>query len=514
MKETNKPRPKAYSYLRFSTPEQSQGDSQRRQEALAVAYAKTHGLDLDPMSFKDLGVSAFRGDNARTGALREFRNAVELGAIPAGSYLLVESLDRLSRGDVMAAHGIFTSIISAGVTVVTLQRGAERTYSRESINANPVDLIVAILEMMRAHEESATKSRRLKAAWQGKRETLGTTNLTSVVPAWLKSREDRKGFDAIPERAEVVRRIFREYLSGVGMEAIAVGLNREGVPTFGRAKAWGRSYIAKILESTTVVGTFTPHTYERGDDGKRVRTPLDPVPNYYPAVVDLETFARAQAMQDQRTPARPREGGVKFTLAGLARCPLCGSTMTRINKGRKGGQPYLVCTKAKVGAGCTYHAVKLPNVHAALVHEASYIVGTAPTGKVEHDDRLEVIERELEGLDAAADHLLDAIARGGFSPLIQRRLDDIQQQREALREERESIGVSLLETSPTFVGKALEALEKALAAPSGEDLDHPKTNAALRYLVSGVVIDWRSGELVFQWKHGGTSRVTYAMPEQ
>ena len=36
-------KPKAYSYLRFSTPEQQQGDSKRRQLDLARHYADAHG---------------------------------------------------------------------------------------------------------------------------------------------------------------------------------------------------------------------------------------------------------------------------------------------------------------------------------------------------------------------------------------------------------------------------------------------------------------------------------------
>ena len=36
-------RPKAFSYLRFSSPEQRKGDSERRQLAMAKAYANAHG---------------------------------------------------------------------------------------------------------------------------------------------------------------------------------------------------------------------------------------------------------------------------------------------------------------------------------------------------------------------------------------------------------------------------------------------------------------------------------------
>src|SRR5215813_6027456 len=134
--------PKAYSYLRFSTPEQLKGDSYRRQTQMAADYARKHSLQLDQsLTFEDLGVSAFRSKNAKTGALRAFLDAVEAGVIPKGSHLLVESMDRISRDEIVAAQGLFLSIIGAGITLVTLIDN--RQFSRESVNANPVDLIVS-----------------------------------------------------------------------------------------------------------------------------------------------------------------------------------------------------------------------------------------------------------------------------------------------------------------------------------------------------------------------------------
>jgi DNA invertase Pin-like site-specific DNA recombinase len=89
---------RAYSYLRFSTPEQTRGDSFRRQLGLARDYAARFGLELDEsLSFKDVGVSAFRGRNSETGQLAVFQEAVSSGLVPEGSFLLVESLDRISR---------------------------------------------------------------------------------------------------------------------------------------------------------------------------------------------------------------------------------------------------------------------------------------------------------------------------------------------------------------------------------------------------------------------------------
>src|SRR5262245_3008634 len=123
--------PKAYSYLRFSTPEQLQGDSYRRQTQLAANYASQNGLTLDTeLTFEDLGVSAFRGRNAKTGALNAFLRAVEDEVVPYGSFLLVESLDRISRDAVVDAQALFLNIIRSGIVLVTLIDG--RQFSRES----------------------------------------------------------------------------------------------------------------------------------------------------------------------------------------------------------------------------------------------------------------------------------------------------------------------------------------------------------------------------------------------
>lgn len=127
------PRPKAYSYLRFSTPEQMKGDSYRRQFELAVKYAARKGLELDDtFQFQDLGVSGFRGENLTTGALAYFREAVTAGEISNGSYLLVESLDRISRQQARKAQRALEEIVDLGITVVTLID--EREYSSESLD--------------------------------------------------------------------------------------------------------------------------------------------------------------------------------------------------------------------------------------------------------------------------------------------------------------------------------------------------------------------------------------------
>ena len=112
---------RAYSYVRFSTPQQAAGASLQRQTEKAAKYALEHGLELDTeMDMTDFGVSAFRGKNVRTGALRGFLEAVEREYVPRGSYLLIENMDRMSRDGIIASQGLFSLLISSGINIVTL----------------------------------------------------------------------------------------------------------------------------------------------------------------------------------------------------------------------------------------------------------------------------------------------------------------------------------------------------------------------------------------------------------
>ena len=57
----------AYSYIRFSSPEQARGDSLRRQTELRNAWLEKSGVFLDTgLTLRDEGVSAYSGTTGRT----------------------------------------------------------------------------------------------------------------------------------------------------------------------------------------------------------------------------------------------------------------------------------------------------------------------------------------------------------------------------------------------------------------------------------------------------------------
>lgn len=198
----------AYSYVRMSSQQQIKGDSLRRQLDLSRRYAEMHGLELDE-SLRDIGVSAWTGSNVRDGALGRFLNLVQNGQIARGSYLLVESLDRLSRERVIDALEPFLSILRAGIIVVTL--ADNQLYSADSVGDNFTQLIISLTIMARAHEESQTKSKRLKAAHEARRlkAAKGQGRYATNIWQWLDQLELPNGqFEYRPNaNAKAVQRI-------------------------------------------------------------------------------------------------------------------------------------------------------------------------------------------------------------------------------------------------------------------------------------------------------------------
>ncbi|MBZ9815774.1 recombinase family protein [Mesorhizobium sp. CA7] len=341
-------RPLAYSYVRMSTDIQLKGDSLRRQTERSKQYAVEHDLELvEDFRLEDIGVSAFKGDNVSSGALGKFLDAVKTGRIPKGSYLLVESFDRLSRQKLNASVSLFFDITSNGINLVTLSDN--QLY--KAGEAEFAQLIMSIVVMARANEESEMKSQRLSAAWDAKRRAVGEKKLTGLCPAWLELSEDRKNFHVIDDRAHVVRRIFEDSATGLGSFVITRRLNDSGVPAFGRSTGWVQSYVTKILQARAVLGEFQPHTKQ---NGKRV--PLgDPIPDYYPQIIDEDSFLRAQfARGKRRIEGGGRKGeALRNLFTHLAKCGYCGSPMHFLNKGiGPGGGTYLKCSQALRGLDC------------------------------------------------------------------------------------------------------------------------------------------------------------------
>jgi len=495
---------KAYSYLRFSTPEQQRGDSFRRQTTAAREFATRHGLDLDEsLSFEDLGISAYHGKNAAVGRLGAFLEAAKAGAIPQGSFLLVESLDRISRDGVRKAMRVLEDICGAGMKVATLMDG--KVYDEKALD-DPIGLIMSILLFARANEESATKARRLQAAWNNKRNQLDEGHvLTSLCPAWVELDRDAGKFKPVPEKVRVVKRIFKMALAGTGQNAIAEKLNRDKVPTFGRATYWQRSYIAKILSNPATVGTFIPHTMEH-EDGRKIRRPQKLIAGYFPAAISAAQYDAVQALRSNLGASQRGRHATKplsNIFAGLACCPACQGRMTLKNKG--GDYRYLVCVRAVVEGGCKQARVRYNKVEAAFLSGVDEAMEECPSD----DEAAKKLRKEVRNLDAGIDSALEQMeelgVKAGYGKLgtahtINDRLVKLEHGVSQMRIDRDRLDEKAESLTGAVLKKRLRTLTAALEA---KPLDRGAVNTTLRPLLSSIEIDYRSGYLYLNWKHGG-----------
>ncbi len=400
---------RAYSYVRMSTRKQLRGDSLRRQLERSKAFADEHSLLLDD-SLQDLGVSAWKGRNFKTGALGRFLSMVQNGQIPKGSYLLIESLDRLSREAVPDALTLFMAIINAGIVIVTL--GEDRQiYSRSELNGDWTKLIIGLAVMSRGHEESQTKSERIRAVAKRKREQAreGKGHITSITPAWIDAERidaSRYAF-TLNRHAATVRAIYEMAVRGLGATAIARKLNADGIPAFKSKDGWYQSIIKALLVRSDVIGTFQPH---RVVDGKRVPDG-DPITDYFPAAIDKDLFLRVQAMRSN--PGRPGRKGNTFAnlFTGLCHCTHCGGPMTmKISrvKGNENGR-YLVCANYVRGHRCKdgkRHFRYEPFEAAVLDHVSEINLAETLRGK-----RFDHAQKEAEEIIAALTLQLEELHR-------------------------------------------------------------------------------------------------------
>jgi DNA invertase Pin-like site-specific DNA recombinase len=439
---TSTSRPKAYSYLRMSTDKQLLGDSMRRQLTRSRSYAEKHGLDLvEDDELKDIGLSGFKGENVSKGALGHFLKQIDDGKIPVGSYLLVETFDRLSRQNIGEAMRLFMGIVGAGINLVTL----EDEFVYTSNDTDITQFLIPLVKMGLAHDESRRKSDRVGNAWKNKRDNAKFKKLTARCPAWLKLADDRSHFTLIPDKAEIVRRIFDECVSGIGAYATVRRLNDDKIPSLARGRPWQKSSLDKILTNEAAIGLFQPH---KKSNGRSVPVG-DPIVDYFPAVVEEDVFFRAQKARSSRNrkAAADRKGqtaagrkgkNVSNLFSGLANCGYCRGRMHYLNKGAgpKGGT-FLVCDTANRNAGCTVGLWRYDNFETSFltfVEEldlAPLALDTeAAAKKLKLEARIESLAGQMADLETKRDVSFEALtAVGGdisyFSKKIKELSDEI-----------------------------------------------------------------------------------------
>jgi DNA invertase Pin-like site-specific DNA recombinase len=508
--------PRAFSYMRFSTLEQGKGDSLNRQTTMAREWSERQGVPLDTeLNLTDKGVSAYQGANAETGALGAFLDTVRTGAIPRGSWLLVESLDRISREPAVDASYTMQGIIRAGVTVVDLSDNA-REYNLENLRSdNGMSLLMMVLRFSRANEESALKGSRVAAAFRNKRKSFAGDQAldkpyTRRLPAWMRWDDDAKAYVIIEDRGALVREMFELTNKGWGQHKIARHFNALGHETWGaggwKALYWHRSYVRKILCNRAVIGVFTPHLSTKDPlTRRRTRTAQATIDHRLPAVVDRELFERVNSRLET-TAARGRNSNrePRSIFAGVLKCQYCDGTVTRVTKGK---WVYLVCAAANArGGNCKYEAVPYQQAEDSFCGAIHFIVDDAPRGRDTAD--LEEAIRDAENLESVCSdemgELLGLVIKDR-SRAARERLKLVETQMEEARDKAAELSKRLDSMTSASVKRKLESLSSVL---SQSPLNVAEANRVLKQAIRKMVLDPARGWIEIHWHHADEPQQT------
>ena len=205
-------------------------------------------------------------------------------------------------------------------------------------------LVKSSSRFARNTKESLEAVRELKALGIGvcfEEEKIDTSELSGELLTAIFAMLAQKESEAISERmrwsyqVQVVRYIFRQYLSGQSLESIAKDLSRYGVPTRAGGPRWGMTAVGYILSNEKYVGdSLLQKSYTTKSLPHRIVKNHGKYPKYYiqnshPAIIDRNTFEQVQKLLERRREALHPQPQEKYVFSKKIICQTCGSTFKR-----------------------------------------------------------------------------------------------------------------------------------------------------------------------------------------
>ncbi|WP_082635243.1 recombinase family protein [Sphingobium baderi] len=437
----------AYLYARFSSLNQKEGSSIERQLTYGRTFIDKHGWDLVG-ELRDEGKSAFKGANREEGAaLHGFELKARNGHFSSGAVLVCENVDRLSRQGAKAAAQLIWSLNEAGVDVATYHDG--HIY-KAGDDGDLMDLLSIIIKGALGKEESFKKSERSKANWTKVHQEIANGDKRAYsrqCPAWLDIEDDKYVLNE--HRANIVRLMYGWYNDGLGCLIIMRKLNEMGEKPWSSEKRykdrndWTYRYIHKLLQSRAVIGEYVTLK------GETLAT------DYYPAVVDVDTFYKAQSVRKVRASIGGDERKRSANLfLGISKCGVCGKAgvfMKRTFNDKyvkqdgtvvhyKNTRTYLKCNEARYKESpCNNPAhIRYDVIEKTVLNKALPLIASQ-----KHEDKvlqafdLKIAEsqREIDVRQKQLDNIVEAIANGVAAKALAQKANAIEAEIETLAQQ-------------------------------------------------------------------------------
>jgi site-specific DNA recombinase len=133
-----------------------------------------------------------------------------------------------------------------------------------------------------------------------------------------------------PMEAAIIKEIYTQYVSGMGMQKIANDLNSRNIRTK-KGGSWSRSSIQYILSNPIYHGT-TRYNYRVNTDQ------YFEVEGDFQSIITEEEFHLARRMMDSRSSSHPRQATSRYIFSKVLKCARCGKSLVGKSSHLKNGE--------------------------------------------------------------------------------------------------------------------------------------------------------------------------------
>ena len=270
-----------------------------------------------------------------------------LAEVEQGTYagVLVVDIDRLARGDTVDQGIIARTFKLSNTKIITPKKiyDPNSEYDEEYFE----------FELFMARREYKIIARRIQ---RGRIASVKDGKFIGSTPPYGYDKvkiKNGKGYTLEPnDEADVVRSIYKMYLSGTGMSVIANTLQDLRINTRS-GKPWTKSTISDILENPVYIGkirwSYRPDV-KQSINGKVVTRRITNdncycIDGLHEAIISEEDFNQAQAIRStNRRPPLKSSLALQNPLTGLIYCSKCGQKMTRLGPNSRNKYDVVKCT--------------------------------------------------------------------------------------------------------------------------------------------------------------------------
>lgn len=404
-----KPKLRVAAYCRVSTDSDEQATSYEAQVEHYTQFIKKNSEWELAGIFADDGIS---GTNTKK--REEFNRMIEECMVGNIDMIITKSISRFARNTLDCLKFI-RELKEKNIPVF---------FEKENINTmdSKGEVLLTIMASL-AQQESQSLSQNVKLGLQYRYQNGEVQVNHNRFLGYTKDEEGNLVID--PVEAEVVKRIYCEYLEGASLAQIGKSLEVDGILTAAGKAKWRPETLKKILQNEKYIGdallqkTYTVDFLTK----KRVKNngivPQYYVENNHEAIIPRNLYMQVKEEMVRRGNLHSGENrkkrvySSKYALSSIVYCPRCGDIYRRISWNNRGKHSFVWRCVSRVEHGpskCDAPTIQESDLQNAVVKAINLALGNRDSMIKALQENIEAVicredESSVEGIETRLEEL-------------------------------------------------------------------------------------------------------------